>query len=616
MEKTLIILDSRRGRIPTTIKFVSSIYNSIAGLHSYLTFNLKVIPTIKKLSKKKELVIVALDHETNEKLDRAGIACRNHNDYISADFYKIAEEDAMKFIINIEKYDKFKNAVTHDGCSLWEIVRADSWNYFSRIFSDISLAEKIINREKPEHIHIFDTGSQMGSITYSIAKSRGAMVTGKASWFNKIRRMLIPFAMRFVQPWGTKRLKPCKRLHFDKVGKLIVIPISSNFRFAVITPWINKIKNDVVFLSIDESKSSIGRTEHVSSYITKDVAAKTKIMESAFKESLSELKKDEKFRNMLSYKNTDLYDSSILLFEFYLKHDFPELVKHIEALKNFIEEGKPDLLINYDEIGRWAKLYDMVSSRHIPVLLSDHGVIDVGYPKDGNVYASKIAAFGQMTKDFWARRGVERKRIEITGDPRYDELFLKKMYYNKNSVYEKFGIPKDKTIVVLTTQPVSKEENEALLHGVFKAIEEFPDLQLIVKLHPDENDELHKKIANEYDIKPIIVKCVDLYELFNSCGLAITYYSTTALEAMLFDKPVLIVNLSGQPDKFPFVSSGAAVGAYMEKDIAPSIKNIINNKALRKRLESARRRLITKSIYKTDGKSAERFAKLVEQVLK
>jgi CDP-glycerol glycerophosphotransferase (TagB/SpsB family) len=45
----------------------------------------------------------------------------------------------------------------------------------------------------------------------------------------------------------------------------------------------------------------------------------------------------------------------------------------------------------------------------------------------------------------------------------------------------------------------------------------------------------------------------------------ITAYSTTAIEAMILKKPVVIVNLSGEKDQMPYVRSGASVGVYKKR---------------------------------------------------
>ena len=96
-------------------------------------------------------------------------------------------------------------------------------------------------------------------------------------------------------------------------------------------------------------------------------------------------------------------------------------------------------------------------------------------------------------------------------------------------------------------------------------------------------------------------------------GGVITFFSTTAIDALILGKPLLTINLSDDRDFYPFVPMGAAFGAYTKEEIMPAFKKLIENP---EELKDGREKAIPYVVYKTDGKSLERVLNLIEEFLK
>jgi CDP-glycerol glycerophosphotransferase (TagB/SpsB family) len=122
---------------------------------------------------------------------------------------------------------------------------------------------------------------------------------------------------------------------------------------------------------------------------------------------------------------------------------------------------------------------------------------------------------------------------------------------------------------------------------------------------------LYKK---DKSFKPIIVgKEVNTYELLNACDLAITKWSTTGLEAIALNKPLLILNLGGEPDRVEYVKEGVALGVYNEKDLTPTIEKSLKDDS---ELAKNRGKYLEKYLYKIDGKATERVVNLIGEMIK
>ena len=249
------------------------------------------------------------------------------------------------------------------------------------------------------------------------------------------------------------------------------------------------------------------------------------------------------------------------------------------------------------------------------------GIINLTYPVPVPSYAEglNIAVMSPFAKDAYIKMDVPSEKIFVTGQPGFDMVRQKK--FNKKQLMTELSIPENRGVVVLATQPLvgsiwRKEDREKFIEIVCSAMREFSDKQLVIKLHPDENIETYQKIlANRGEDKAIVCRDIDLYELLHACDLLMTVHSTVALEAMIFDKTVITINLTGKPDLFPYAESGAAIGVYKEEDLVQAIRDALYNEATRKKLKEARKKFVYEHAYIQDGKASKRVANLIIQLI-
>jgi hypothetical protein len=85
------------------------------------------------------------------------------------------------------------------------------------------------------------------------------------------------------------------------------------------------------------------------------------------------------------------------------------------------------------------------------------------------------------------------------------------------------------------------------------------------------------------------------------------------MEAVALNKPVIVLNLSGEPDIVDYVEQGVALGVYREEDLKPSIEKLLKDDS---ELAKNRGAYIEKYLYKIDGKATERVLKLIEEIIR
>ena len=251
---------------------------------------------------------------------------------------------------------------------------------------------------------------------------------------------------------------------------------------------------------------------------------------------------------------------------------------------------------------------------------------DISVPSKGD--ATKVCVWSEHQKVVFKERGGVSEKLVITGSPMHDLIFqknTKKFDRIKNKVGELLNINGNKEIILFATQPLFKdrvctyEEQRMLTELIVRAVSNFDEYVLVIKLHPRESLEEYaylEKHPLKNRFRVVEDKDVDLYDLIQASRIVITQWSTVGLDAMLFGKDVTTVNMLGPKDPLGYAESGAAIGVYKEDDLVHAIENALYNEEVRKKLAKARKKFIYEHAYKQDGKASKRVVDLVMQMIK
>ena len=308
-------------------------------------------------------------------------------------------------------------------------------------------------------------------------------------------------------------------------------------------------------------------------------------------------------------------------------------IKYIEWMKNVIHVENPDIIILIDEynpIGRATVVAGKICK--VPTIAMQHGVIGIaslGYFHNSNEISGNdeytapyyplpdyTAVFGSYYSKLLHEIGnYPTEGIIITGSPRYDELVHKK--FNKEKICTNLGINHTKKIVVMATEafPI-KSENEIYARAVFSAVEKLENIEFVVKIHPYEIDySIYRKIAKEFKISPIFTRTADVHEIISISDAVIISYSTVGLEALLLDKVLISVNLTGRGNPIPYSESKSAIGVTKNENIYNAIYGALYNGVMMDELNSNRRKFIHEHVHINDGNASERIVNAIYKII-
>jgi hypothetical protein len=301
--------------------------------------------------------------------------------------------------------------------------------------------------------------------------------------------------------------------------------------------------------------------------------------------------------------------------------ELPELCREAVAgivfLERLMVEVRPVIVCVMPQSGLLQQLaFSMTRKRGIPVLAcSAAWETNTTVAFRTHLHADRLAASGDKMRKIYLDSGLEPQRVVAAGLAHFDRLFERDRPHDRQILIG-CGIDPDKPYLVLATGLITEEDEEEMLVGVIEAVLKIRDMQLVVKVHPREQVEPYQAIVDRYNSPGLhVVKDVDLYALLGDCKILITRFSTVALEAMMIDKPVVIVNISRVSLPVPYVEEGAAVGVYKFEDIEPAILKVLYNEQTGTELKAGRDKFVRAWAGEPDGMASQRIVSLMKEMI-
>ncbi len=247
------------------------------------------------------------------------------------------------------------------------------------------------------------------------------------------------------------------------------------------------------------------------------------------------------------------------------------------------------------------------SLRKIKSFFLPHGLLGQSFYT--GVDCKRYFAYGQYQLKIYEKK-VPKSKVTIVGCPLYDKLIKGEIGLWSKKESEQVVGTKGKKYILIASQFIELGWIEPL----FNAIKQVGDIHLVVKAHPLEKSvRRYERLRNKTGVNLSIFRDVPIANLIKHCDLFITQHSTTAFEAMILKKPVLIINLSGKKDIYPFTQYGAAYGVYKEEDILPGIKKLLYDRKFVKKQLDQQKKFLHSHLGPLDGLSSVR---VVRNILK
>ena len=332
---------------------------------------------------------------------------------------------------------------------------------------------------------------------------------------------------------------------------------------------------------------------------TNELESECKGQIKAVKNNVRNLFKNEEFRKKIEYKNIIIWNTLEYYFETLLSDAYiPNFIRNIETARNLLTRLSPKSILLPYERGSYALAFIVAANAlGIKCVGLQHGLIgkqdpdyaiqsiansELGFPLPTN-----MLLFGEFDEKLLVDTfSYPRDRIIVVGNPVYDDIDVLSKDKNKDIILKDLGLsPTKKTVLVGTSmfQKIhgSPDYDVLMIKTVIEKFGNNTNFQIIIKPHPRDNIDVYEKIKNDLNISNLIITYNPIQQLLLLCDVFVCVMSTTILEALVLNKPVILVKISDSID-FDYLSiakSGTGLEAKLD-ELEEKILKVLEDKEL------------------------------------
>ena len=544
------------------------------------------------------------------------------------------------------------------GTSLWWWM--EYWLHFSYVYYDsfsdiikeVFILDKLIEKERPGRIIYANEGGIMDKAIRIIAMSKGIGLKPINLYFRlnynniskktKLSLIKFYFGLRFFIRKMISGLFSIKDKNKDTILSIYEHNPRKKEYLLPVFEELGEFKKNVVAIDTDRSpefinfglikdKISDKEIRHIflENYISiSDILQINKACKK-FRKLWNSLKKEEEFKQIFEFKGYNIWQLAKPQIDCYFNIRLKNHLTNFIGIENAIAAIEPKVAITPVETTDFDKgLFVACQEKNIPTIAIQHGTLintlraihekeEISLKEIGPEYCpipTITAVYGDNDRDFLIKEGnYPEKGVVVTGNQRHDVIYNNKNEYDKDEICEEIGLdPKKKIIVFATDLFPSLEDTENLIKDIGKAIKKNEDMQLILKVHPNEKIGLYERIVKENKIEAVVTK-YDVFKIIYVCDVLLNIRSAIGLETAILDKPIITIDVPGYSDYTDYVEKGIAVRAKNVTELATSIKSVIYDEKLMRRLGENRKNYVYEHCYKIDGRSSKRIAKLIKE---
>ena len=563
--------------------------------------------------------VYSLDYESHKLLERKKITHKIGEDVLtSADF------DAIDLsAINCTKncFESYKEILTIENIFLAELFEHELFFYLIRQFLNVHVILKVLEKEYTETVIDFtNVGDYVKKITNfkKIKHIHFGIIKPPSLYHDNVRINFnlskIPMNFELSRKTFSRIKKPIQRLtseiydlepnlqnkknilllNFDPLQyeELLMEFKKENINFLLLNLRKPAITNKKSLDIIKNSKSKIVDLNKFSKFVKSDIFYAQKnlqnIIEKIFKD-------DSSFEKLFSVHKFSFWSSIKDQFRDICTSRFQESTERLFLFKKLFSTFDIDTIFVWVEVGQEEKECILMGKFFsIKSVMLQHGRYQTSKKWDkfarflayfsSSLLTDKQIIWGEITKQYALSHNHSPNNVLIGGSPRHDKFF--NLSSRKNKKTGKILLATTGTMYISADSCTtgSQTKYDEYFKEVYRIVKSLPEKKLVVKPHP--GPLLTKYVENlvkEIDPSITVIRNTDLHELINECEVLITFNnSTTALEAISLNKPVISLQTESWANEDDIAQAGAVVSISNIKDCEKEIKKILFDTLFRK----------------------------------
>jgi hypothetical protein len=611
----------------------------------------------KNRSALEEYVVVNLNSDLD--FDYSGfkaLSYRTEADYVDDNIFSGINEEGFRFASQWFDLKEAKPLLTYEDINMGFVME----HFFTRAvitaLKYLRLLKKIILEEKCDEVIIVKHNVLTEEIKDIVPQSHDKAVNDiilclKSDLDIKIKEINNPFSQE------TK--KPSRRIEAKDIVCVLIDPLRHLLNF--FTRFYKKGLKRVVMVGtprlifpiMDDAQ---GKKEYKYVYFQKRLAprmffnmlkrftpykvesdyrtkSERKILadyETKLQENRQQLLKSEEVRRFFEFDGISFFRAVRGRIDFAFRDFIPEILKQVIRFKGFIKKEKIDFMVIDEDLKQFSRpLILCMNLAGVKSLELLHGLY--GYFHTASLITTKKAVWGECLKRYFAEAGrIPAEALIPTGCPILDALPGRDKQIDIKKVRKDFGINKGHKVILFPSRPfkrgakggmvgihIDRIKYENMLASLIRTLKNFDNIHLIIKMHHnDSSGDYNRNImAREGYDKPFsIVQDYDIYSLLSAADLLVTPASTTIVEAIVMDKPVVMLNYRREEGSYPFAAWGAVKGVDKHEDLKGAMEELLNSYDP-EQFKEARKTTLEDLVCGADGKATSRIIETMSALI-
>ncbi len=260
-------------------------------------------------------------------------------------------------------------------------------------------------------------------------------------------------------------------------------------------------------------------------------------------------------------------------FRDWLTGKIPQMVRYLDAVQSLFETVKVGAVLTVSSVYSMDGALNLIArANRVPSFTLQHGLMaENDLFSHVPILATRKMVWGSAIRDWYRKFGFPESRISVIGSPRFDLIFNRK-WCGKEKLCQMLGVAPSKKIIVYGADVLRIDET--IVPIVLEGLRSIPDIFLVMLQHPGDNPEPHEKLAEGYvNGKVVRFGQICLYDALSGADCFITSFSTSALEAMFFNLPVITVEPA--PPTFSFGDLGASIKVTNAAELNRAVRRMI-----------------------------------------
>ena len=576
---------------------------------------------LNQIKKTPSHIIYSLDYESHKLLEKKKIVHKIGEDVLtSADFDKI-DSNTINCMKNY--FNSHKEILTFEGIFLPELIEHEFFHYLNFQTFTAYVILKILENEKAslvidftnfgdyikkitsfkkiKHTHFVITKNpslyhdnikvnfNLGKIPVNLALSRKT--------FSRIKNPIQKFTNEIynLKP-NTQNKKNILLVSFDPLQyeEMLMEFKRKNINFLLLNLRKPAITNKKSLNVIKNSESKIVDLNQFSKYVKSDILFAQKKLENVIQNIFND---DLAFEKLFTVGKFSFWFSIKNSFRKICSSRFSESIQRIYLLNQLFTKFDISKILQWAEVGQEEKECILVGKKfNIPSFMLQHGRYQNSKTWDKfsqflgrfptPLLSDKQIVWGEITKKYALSYNHSATNILVGGSPRHDKFFNLPPVNNKKSGNILLATTGTHYISADSCTTSSQIKYDEYIKEVYRIVKSLPEKKIILKPHPSPIlTKLAENLINEIDPSIRIIKNVELHKLINDCEVLITFNnSTTTLDAISMNKPVISLQTDSYANDDDIVKAGAVLSISEIKDLESGLKKILYDNSFRKKL--------------------------------